>query len=163
MLKMAGGTVNDASPEADTPPFRVCPAPARPADCRAEPTKSPAVPTLPSLLLSAVLAAAIVGLWHAQRVRRRRHAYARVLDAADAFEARLRLARSQIDSLDGGATDPVRDALQEMLRQRLWLQQHGAGASVATLDTLRDSIVAAQAKIDRHLAQLAQARAAAGI
>lgn len=121
------------------------------------------MPTLPSLLLSAVLAAAIVGLWHAQRVRRRRHAYARVLDAADAFEARLRLARSQIDSLDGGATDPVRDALQEMLRQRLWLQQHGAGASVATLDTLRDSIVDAQAKIDRHLAQLAQARAAAGI
>ena len=121
------------------------------------------MPTIPSLLLSAVLAAAIVGLWHGRRVRRRRLAYARVLDAPDAFEARLRLARSQLGSLDPGDTDPVRDALQEMLRQRLWLQQHGAEASVATLDTLRDSIVAAQTKIDRHLAQLAEARAAAGI
>lgn len=138
--------------------------PPRPGGQTAQPTRRcPHVPTIPSLLLSAVLAAPIVGLWQWHRARRRRQAYARVLDAADAFEARLRLARRQIDSLDQGGGDPVRDALQEMLRQRLWLQQHGAGANVATLDTLRDSIVAAQAKIDRHLAQLAEARAAAGI
>lgn len=113
-------------------------------------------------MLAAALAAVIVGLWHWRRARRRRQAYARVLDAADAFESLLREARSQIDSLDG-SSDPVREALQEMLRQRLWLQQHGADANVAALDAMRDSIIAAQAQVDRHLAQLAQARAAAGV
>lgn len=87
-----------------------------------------------------------------------------MLDAADALETRLRLARAQIDSFDGPeGVDPVRDALQEMLRQRLWLQRHGLTASVGALDALGTSIIAAQQRIDRHLAQLAQARAAAGV
>jgi len=110
---------------------------------------------IPSLLLATLLAAAIVLAWR-HRARRRRRAYARVLDAADTFEARLRIARAQIGH---GDRDPVRDALQEMLRQRLWLQQHGLAADVAALDAMRASIEQAQARIDRQLAQLALARA----
>ena len=113
---------------------------------------------IPSLLLATLLATAIVLAWR-HRVRRRRRAYAHVLDAADTFEARLRIARAQIGQ-NGG--DPVRDALQEMLRQRLWLQQHGASADVAALDAMRESIEQAQARIDRQLAQLALVRAGGG-
>lgn len=120
------------------------------------------MPPIQTLLLAALCATTIVALLHWRRARRRRQAYARVLDAADALESRLRAARSQVDGLDG-AGDPVREALQEMLRQRLWLQLHGARASVASLDAMRDSIVAAQARIDGQLAQLARARAAAGV
>lgn len=110
---------------------------------------------IPSLLLATLVAAVIVlALRH--RVRRRHRAYARVLDAADTFEARLRVARAQVGQ-DGG--DPVRDALQEMLRQRLWLQEHGLSADVAALDAMRESIEQAQARIDRQLAQLALVRA----
>ncbi|MDR7192749.1 hypothetical protein [Luteimonas terrae] len=113
---------------------------------------------IPSLLLAIFIAAAIVLAWR-HRARRRHRAYARVLDAADTFEARLRIARTQIGSSSG---DPVRDALQEMLRQRLWLQQHGSSADVAALDAMRESIEQAQARIDRQLAQLALVRAGDG-
>ena len=110
---------------------------------------------IPSLLLATLLSAAIVLAWR-HRVRRRQRAYARVLDAADTFEARLRVARAQIGQNHG---DPVREALQEMLRQRLWLQQHGSSAHIAALDAVRESIEQAQARLDRQLAQLALVRA----
>jgi hypothetical protein len=118
------------------------------------------VQPIPSLLLATLLATAIVLAWGRHRARRRHRAYARVLDAADTFEARLRIARAQIGQDDG---DPVRDALQEMLRQRLWLQQHGASAELAALEAMRESIEQAQARIDRQLAQLALVRAGGGI
>ncbi|NYZ64020.1 hypothetical protein [Luteimonas deserti] len=119
--------------------------------------------SIQTLLLAGLVSAVIVGLWHWYRIRRRNEAYARLLDAADAFEARLRVVRAQFDGLAGGDGDPVRDALQEMLRQRLWLQEHGAGASARALDGMRASIAAAQARVDLQLAQLEQARAAAGL
>ncbi|MGO3128271.1 MAG: hypothetical protein ACTIJY_09385 [Luteimonas sp.] len=115
---------------------------------------------IPSLLLATLLSTAIVLAWWRHRARRRHRAYARVLDAAENFEARLRIARAQIGQNDG---DPVRDALQEMLRQRLWLQQHGASAELAALEAMRESIEQAQARIDRQLAQLALVRAGGGI
>ncbi|ATD67372.1 hypothetical protein CNR27_07945 [Luteimonas chenhongjianii] len=111
------------------------------------------MPPIPSLALATLLALAIVLLWRHAR-RRRRLAFARVLDAADAFEARLRTVRARLGTVEG---DPVREALQEMLRQRLWLQQHGGSAGVAALDAMRVSIEQAQARIDRHLADLTSA------
>lgn len=116
------------------------------------------MPPIHSLLLAAAVLAVAIVLIGGHRSRRRRLAYAQVLDAADAFEARLRLARTRIGE-NGG--DPVRDALQEMLRQRLWLQQQGDSADVAALEAMRNSIEQAQARIDRQLAQLALARAVA--
>ena len=67
-----------------------------------------------SLLLAAL--AAVVAIWFHRRSRRRNQAVARLLDAADALEDRLRLARSEIEAIAGDDDNPVREAMQEMLR-----------------------------------------------
>ena len=83
-----------------------------------------------------------------------------VLDAADALEARLRAARAEIEAVAGDdQADPVGAAMREMLRQRLWLQEHGANARVAELRSVRDSIEAARQRIDHQLARIERARA----
>lgn len=82
-----------------------------------------------------------------------------VLDAADALEERLRTARAEIEAIAGSDDNPVRDALQEMLRQRLWLQQHGQSATLEQLAQVRDSIDAGRRKIDQQLLQIERARA----
>jgi gas vesicle protein len=105
--------------------------------------------TVLALLLAAALAAALALLLR-QRSGRRQRALAQVLDAADALEERLRTARAEIEAVAGSDDNPVRDALQEMLRQRLWLQQLGA---------VRDSIDAARQRIDQQLLQIERARA----
>ncbi|WP_158238402.1 MULTISPECIES: hypothetical protein [Luteimonas] len=45
-----------------------------------------------------------------------------------------------------------------MLRQRLWLQQHGASADLGALEAMRLSIDASRARLDVQLAQVAEAR-----
>ena len=82
-----------------------------------------------------------------------------LLDAADALEDRLREARAEIEAVAGDEANPVRDAMQEMLRQRLWLQQHGDAASLVQLDSVRVSIDAARDSIERQLLQIERARA----
>lgn len=129
---------------------------------RASPGKGTDVPPanllLPlGLLLTALVVLAIVVVVR-RRVHRRRAAFAQVLDAADALEARLRLARVEIGAGSDAGEDPVREALQEMLRQRLWLQQHGADASLATLDALQVSIEAARGRLEQQLARIIDAR-----
>lgn len=117
--------------------------------------------SLPALLLVAAIVAAILGLLLARkRGGRRQRAMGQVLDAADALEARLRTARAEIEAIAGNEGNPVRDALQEMLRQRLWLQQFGATASLEQLAAVRDSIDAARTRIDQQLVQIERARAA---
>ncbi len=83
---------------------------------------------------------------------------ARLLDAADALEARLRTAKAEIEAITGDEDETVRAALQEMLRQRLWLQQHGGTASVQTLDEIRASIDQARGRIDQQLVLVERAR-----
>lgn len=112
-----------------------------------------------------VLAAAVA--FTAAFTFRRRHAgqrerartLAQVLDAADALEARLRTARAEIEAIAGSEDNPVREALQEMLRQRLWLQQHGDAATLDQLAQVRDSIQAGSERIDQQLARIERARA----
>src|SRR3546814_18206438 len=84
---------------------------------------------------------------------------AQLLDAADGLEARLRDARAEIEAIAGSNDNPVREAMQEMLRQRLWLQQHGDGASLEQLRAVRASIEDARRRIDRHLVPVERARA----
>ena len=84
-----------------------------------------------------------------------------MLDAADALEERLRAARAEIEAIAGSDDNPVKDAMQEMLRQRLWLQQYGATASLDQLDAVRQSIEAARERIDQQLLQIERARAPA--
>lgn len=116
---------------------------------------------LTTLLLLLLAAAILAGLAFTIRRSsgRRQRAMTQVLDAADALEERLRTARSEIEAIVGNDENPVRDAMAEMLRQRLWLQQHGVDASVEQLTTVRDSIDAARLRIEQQLVQIERARA----
>jgi methyl-accepting chemotaxis protein len=115
------------------------------------------VTTLLLILLAA--AAGVAAVLTLRRSWRRQRAVRDLLDAADTLEARLRTARAEIEAVAGDEDDPVRDALREMLRQRLWLQQHGASASLEELGSVRASIDAARQRIDQQLARIERARA----
>jgi len=120
--------------------------------------------TLPAItVLSAAIVVAVLALvWRARRLGApRQRALARLLDAADALEARLRTAKAEIEAITGDEDESVRAALQEMLRQRLWLQQHGETASTRTLDEIRVSIEQARGRIDQQLILVERARSAA--
>jgi hypothetical protein len=105
-------------------------------------------------------AASIIALFLLRRRSgRRQRALSQLLDAADALEERLRTARAEIEAIAGSGDNPVRDALQEMLRQRLWLQQHGREASLEQLAQVRDSIDAGRQRIDQQLLQIERVRA----
>ena len=114
------------------------------------------------LLLLLVLAAGIA-LAMAWRIRQRSHARRQairaVLDAADALEARLRQARAEIEAIAGDDANPVRGAMQEILRQRLWLQDNAASADLAQLDAVRRSLDSARASLEQQLQRVSQARA----
>ncbi len=135
------------------------------ADCPTspEPTRVPGFPLSVITVLSAVIAvAALVLAWRVRgRGASRQRALTRLLDAADALEARLRTAKAEIEAITGDEDDTVRAALQEMLRQRLWLQQHGATASTRTLDEIRVSIEQARVRIDQQLTLVERARISA--
>lgn len=113
--------------------------------------------TLTLLLLAAL--AVVLSVAVRRRGRRRQRAVSQVLDAADALEARLREARAEIEAVAGNDGNPVREALQEMLRQRLWLQQYGHDASLEQLASVRTSIDDARARIDQQLLLIERARA----
>ena len=114
---------------------------------------------LSSLLAAALVFACTLAITRRRAAGRRQQAVSGVLDAADALEERLRTARAEIEAVAGDGDNPVRDAMQEMLRQRLWLQQHGARASLQELDAVRDSIEQASRRIDHQLVQIERARA----
>jgi hypothetical protein len=104
----------------------------------------------------------VIALALAWRISRRdlprQRAFTRVLDAADALESRLRTAKIEIEAITGDEDETVRTALQEMLRQRLWLQQHGDTAPVSKLEEMRVSIEQARARIDQQLMLVERAR-----
>ena len=78
------------------------------------------------------VALAATASWLAFRLRRgslqRQQAISQLLDAADALEARLRAARTEIETVAGHDRNPVRAAMQDLLRQRLWLQENAQHA-----------------------------------
>ena len=109
------------------------------------------------------LALAGCASWRAPRLRRgsrgRQQAISQLLDAADALESRLRAARAEIEAVAGSDENPVRTAMQELLRQRLWLQENAERASLEQLHGVRDALDAARAIIERQLQQVDRARA----
>ena len=108
------------------------------------------------LLLAIAAAAAALALWR-RRPTPRERAVRAVLDAADALEARLRTARAEIEAIAGErGEDPVGEA---MLRQRLWLRDHGRDASLSQLAEVRSSIDAARGRIEQQLTRIERARA----
>ncbi len=117
-------------------------------------------PVLLWILVAAGVVTVVAIIFRQNAPRRRARAVRELLDAADALEARLRTARAEIEAVAGEqGPDPVGDALREMLRQRLWLRDHGREASLEQLAEVRTSIDAARARIDAQLAKIAQARA----
>ncbi|WP_449447615.1 hypothetical protein [Thermomonas brevis] len=112
-----------------------------------------------------VVALAACAFWLAFRLRRsglqRQQAISQLLDAADALEARLRAARAEIEAVAGHEENPVRAAMQDLLRQRLWLQENAHTASVAQLHGVRDALDAARASIERQLQRVDRARTGA--
>lgn len=113
-------------------------------------------------VLAAVVAVAciVVVRRRSRRLSPHQRAVRDVLDAADALEDRLRTARAEIEAVAGESKeDPVGDALREMLRQRLWLRDHGADASPQQLAGVREAIDAARGRIEQQLALIEEARA----
>ncbi|WP_141481105.1 hypothetical protein [Marilutibacter maris] len=123
-------------------------------------SSAPAVAVILTLILFAIAAAAVVALIMLVRRLRRRRAVREILDAADALEDRLRTARDEIEAVAGDQPeDPVQDALREMLRQRLWLRDHGNAASLDDLQEVRSGIDNARERIERQLDRIEEARA----
>lgn len=118
----------------------------------------------PSLIVFAVAALAAFGMWMAwsiiRRSQRRQRAIKDLLDAADALEASLRTAREEIEAVAGDQVNPVRAAMQDLLRQRMWLQEHAHSASLQQLADVRTSLDAARASLQGQLRRVEQARAA---
>lgn len=114
------------------------------------------------LLILTAAAVALVALALLWRTGRRQRAVRALLDSADTLEARLRMARQEIEAVAGDDNDPVREALREMLRQRLWLQQHGEAATIEELATVRASMDVARQRIDQQLQRIERARAPLG-
>lgn len=114
------------------------------------------------LLGTGALSAGWLG-WRALRqlreARAQRDAIIGVMDAADALEARLRDARGELEAIAGDHENPVRGAMQDLLRQRLWLQQHAQQASLAQLGGVRKALDDARAQLEGQLARIARARA----
>lgn len=105
-----------------------------------------------------LLGVALAMVLRQRHQRQRQLAVTELLDAADGLEARLREARIQIESISDSADDPVQEALREMLRQRLWVQQHGKTASMDDLRRVRDAIRDAGDRVEQQLAHVEQAR-----
>ena len=120
----------------------------------------------PALMLLLAALVAVAALAAALAIRnlggRRQRAVRELLDAADQLKARLRTSRAELEAVAGDGVNPVREAMQEMLRQRLWLQQHGTTAPVAELDSVRASFNSARQRIDQQLDQIERARAQFG-
>ncbi|GGZ61601.1 hypothetical protein GCM10008101_14650 [Lysobacter xinjiangensis] len=116
--------------------------------------------TVVALLLAALLVATVVLLLRrSRRVSPHERAVREVLDAADALEDRLRVARAEIEAVAGEQVpNPVGDAMREMLRQRLWLRDHGESATPAQLADVRDAIDAARGRIEHQLERIEEAR-----
>lgn len=130
-------------------------------DCTPVPTCLPVpLSTLIWILVAAGIVTLVFALLRQRAPQRRARAVRDLLDAADALEARLRTARAEIEAVAGEqGPDPVGEAMREMLRQRLWLRDHGRDASLAQLDEVRTSIDAARGRIETQLAKIARARA----
>lgn len=111
------------------------------------------------ILVAAGVATVLIAVLRQHLPDKRARAVRELLDAADALEARLRTARTEIEAVMGEqGPDPVAEALREMLRQRLWLRDHGREASLEQLAEVRTSIDAARGRIENQLARIARAR-----
>ena len=103
------------------------------------------------IVAGALLACAIAGFWLSRRRQQRRWGLLReVMDSADALEMQITRTRRLLDGVAsaGNADAALRDALHDLLRQRMWLQQHGMDAGISELETVRQRLDAGRRKLD---------------
>ena len=114
-----------------------------------------------AFLLALIVAAAVI-FWLSWRIgsrsRVRHRAIQQLLDSADALEASLREARGEIEAVAGDQVNPVKAAMQDLLRQRLWLQEHAHDASLQQLADVRASMDQARASLEQQLSRVELAR-----
>ena len=100
-----------------------------------------------NLVLPALLAATLaVVAWLSWRARQR-------------GQGRQRAIRGVLDAVAGDHENPVRGAMQEILRQRLWLQDNAGSADLAQLDAVRRTLESARTSLEQQLQRVSQARA----
>ena len=132
------------------------------------------IPLGAALLLIAVI-------WHQWQWRRREQSMRRLLDGADALEAKLLACRTRMQQLRSmlevlpeemsadanaalAADDKVQAALRDLLGHRLWIKQHAGEASLRELAAaclaIEQSLARMQLQLDRLDAIAAELAAA---
>ncbi len=108
---------------------------------------------LVAILCLAALAT-VVFLAERRRQQRRWGLLREVMDSADALESQLTRVRRQLDGVAsaGHADAALRDVLHDLLRQRMWLQQHGMDARIAELEEVRSHLDAGRRRLDAQTA-----------
>lgn len=116
----------------------------------------PRLPLNPIIFVIAILAvvalAITVFVAQRRRMQRRWSLLREVMDSADALELQLTRARRQLDGVAsaGHADAALRDVLHDLLRQRMWLQQHGMDARITELEAVRSHLDAGRQRLDAH-------------
>ena len=98
-------------------------------------------------VVAAVAASILIVRW--LRQRRRWSLLRDVMDSADALELQLTRTRRLLDGIasSDSADAALRDVLHDLLRQRVWLQQHGMQAGIAELEEVRSRLDAGRRRL----------------
>lgn len=62
------------------------------------------------------------------------------------------------EAVAGDHENPVRGAMQDLLRQRLWLQEHAITAELAKLASVCESLDTARVSLEEQLLRISRAR-----
>lgn len=104
----------------------------------------------PIVVLAVVALAVAIFVVQRRRMQQRWSLLREVMDSADALELQLTRVRRQLDGIASAdhADAALREVLHDLLRQRMWLQQHGMDARIAELETVRSHLDAGRRRLD---------------
>lgn len=104
----------------------------------------------PIATLAVIALAVAVFVAQRRRMRRRWSLLREVMDSADALEMQLTRVRRQLDGIASAsqADAALRDVLHDLLRQRMWLQQHGMDARMTELEAVRSRLDSGRQRLD---------------
>ncbi len=108
----------------------------------------------PIAILAVIALAVAIFVAQRRRQHQRWSLLREVMDSADALEMQLTRVRRQLDGVASAsqADAALRDALHDLLRQRMWLQQHGMNARIAELEAVRSRLDAGRQRLDAQTA-----------
>ncbi len=108
----------------------------------------------PAAIVVVIALAVAIFLAQRRRQHQRWSLLREVMDSADALEMQLTRVRRQLDGVASAshADAALRDVLHDLLRQRMWLQQHGMDARIAELEAVRSRLDAGRQRLDAQTA-----------